>query len=848
MLSLPIDSFVPEIRERLRRDGALVLEAEPGAGKTTRVPPALLDDVDGEVLVLEPRRLAARMAARRVAEERGERVGGTVGYRIRFEEAASAATRLTFVTEGVFLRRVLDDPTLGGVGAVVLDEFHERHLQSDLALALTARARAQRPSLRIVVMSATLEAAPIAAYLGVSSTLAVPGRRFDVAIEHASAKDAPKDAIGRPLESEVAVAVRRLAADGIDGDVLVFLPGAAEIRRAAAACAEWARRSSVDVLPLYGDLSPDEQDRAVLPGPRRKVILSTNVAETSLTIEGVVAVVDSGLARVASHSPWSGLPTLKVQRVSRASATQRAGRAGRTRAGRCLRLYTRHDHDTRPPFETPEIRRLDLAEPLLMLAATGVEDPVRFPWFEAPGPAALDAARVLLERLGAIDDRFRPTETGRRMLQLPLHPRQARLVVEAERRGVGREGCIVAALVGEGELSRDRGAAKVSGPADVLADLDRFAEAERVRFEPDRLRGLGLDVGTTLSVNRVRKQLGQSVRAGAARPPTGEAIDAALGLAILAGYPDRVARRRRPGGAELVLSAGGTAQLAPSSVVRDAELLVALDAEERGEQGRSGVVTVRSASRVEPEWLLDLYPERLADRADFTWNAEAGRVDVARRLVYDQLTIDERRAPARSEDGEAASQVLLEAVRARGARAFVDGDALERLLGRLAFARGAAPELGLPAVGDDEVAAALAAICAGKTRLDELSGAELMHTLVDDRQRRALDEWAPERVTLPGGRAVRVQYPPGQPPYIESRLQDFFGMLDGPKVARGRVALTLHLLAPNQRAVQVTSDLAGFWERHYPSVRRELCRRYPRHAWPDDPKVAQPPSPRPRRS
>jgi ATP-dependent helicase HrpB len=847
MLSLPIDAFLPQIREGLREGGALVLEAEPGAGKTTRVPPALLDVVDGEILVLEPRRLAARMAARRVADERGERAGGTVGYRVRFEEAVSAKTRLTFVTEGVFLRRVLEDPKLGGVDAVVLDEFHERHLQSDLALALAKRVREARAGLRIVVMSATLEAAPIAQYLGAATTLSVPGRRFEVALEHQSAREVTD----RPLEQEVAAAVRRLIADGLDGDVLVFLPGAAEIRRAAAACAELARRHDLDVLPLHGDLSPEEQDRAVEPGPRKKVILSTNVAETSLTIEGVVAVVDSGLARVASHSPWSGLPTLRVQRVSRASATQRAGRAGRTRAGRCLRLYTKHDYDTRPAFELPEIRRLDLAEPLLQLAATGVPDPARFDWFEPPGQAALEAARELLQRLGAVDAGFSPTEIGRRMLAFPLHPRQARLVVEAERRGVAREACVVAALLGEGELARERGAAKVSGPADVLADLDRFDEATRVRLQPDRLRGLGLDVGATLATERVRKQLERVARTGTPRPRTGEEVDQSLGLAILAGYPDRVARRRKAGGAELVLSSGGTAQLAQSSVVRDAELMVALDAEERGEQGRAGVVSVRSASRVEPEWLLDLAADRLVERVEPVWNAEAGRVDVVRRLVYDQLTIEERRAPARADDGEVASAVLLEAARARGARALVDGEALERLLGRLAFLRSAAPELAIPPVGDAEVDAALAALCIGKTRLDELDGAELLHALLaplPPEVRRKLDDWAPERVTLPGGRAVRVQYPTGQPPFIESRLQDFFGMLDGPRVARGRVALTLHLLAPNQRAVQVTSDLAGFWERHYPSIRRELCRRYPRHAWPDDPKTAQPPSPRPRRS
>lgn len=843
MLKLPIDEVLPEIAAHLRREPALVLEAEPGAGKTTRVPAALLDVVAGEVLVLEPRRLAARLAARRVAAERGEKIGETVGFRVRFEEAVGRSTRLVFLTEGVFLRRVLSDPQLRGVGAVVLDEFHERHLQSDLALALCRRLQATRPELKIVVMSATLEAAPIAEYLG-ARTMKVAGRRFDVAVGFAS-----PTGVERPLEQQVATAVRELVADGVGGDLLVFLPGAAEIRRAGAACAEVARRLDLEVVPLHGDLPAEEQDRAVEPGRRRKVILSTNVAETSITIEGVGAVIDSGLARVAGHSPWSGLPTLRVQRISKASATQRAGRAGRTREGRCVRLYGRHDYDTRAPFEVPEVRRLDLAESLLTLAASGVRDPASFGWFEPPTPAALEAARALLERLGAVDGAFAPTELGRRMLTFPLHPRQARLVVEAEKRGVGREGCLVAALLGEGSLSRDRGPARTSGPADVLGELDRFGEAERVRFDPERLRGLGLDVGATLAVNRVRKQLDRLVRGGGGERLDGAAVDEALGLAILAGYPDRVARRRRPGSSDLVLSAGGTAQLAPSSVVREAELLVALDAEERGEQGRSGQVMVRSASRVEPEWLLDLHAERLAERTEHVWNSEGGHVDVLRRLTYDQLVIDETRAPARASEDTAASQVLYEATRGR-LRALVEPEALDRLIGRVAFVARAAPELALPAIGDAEVDAALKAACQGCTRLDELSGEAVLAGLLaplDGNQRRKLDELAPERVTLPGGRALRVQYPLDQAPFVASRMQDFFGMVDGPRLARGRVPLTLHLLAPNQRAVQVTSDLAGFWDRHYPALRRELGRKYPRHFWPDDPRTAEPPAPRGRR-
>jgi ATP-dependent RNA helicase HrpB len=809
LTALPIDPLLPEIVASLRQNPSLVLEAPPGAGKTTRVPPALLDVVDGEILVLEPRRLAARLAARRVAEELGGKVGGLVGYRVRFEDVTQRSTRIVFVTEGVLLRRLASDPSLAGVGAVLLDEFHERHLHGDLGLALARRLQRTRPQLRIAAMSATLEADPVAAYLGGCPILRAEGRRFEVTVEHAARVSE------KPLESDVAQAVRQLLVTEPDGDILVFLPGAAEIRRAQAALSSLP---NADVVMLHGDLAPEEQDRAIRPGARRKVILSTNVAETSVTIEGVVAVVDSGLHRLASHSPWSGLPTLKVAKISRASATQRAGRAGRLRPGRCLRLYTKHDFDLRPAHDPPEVARVDLTETVLLLGALGVGD---LDWFEPPNAAALDAARALLVRLGALDAGGAVTALGRRMLELPVHPRQARLLVEAEARGVADDAAVVAALVGERELTRKK--EKVAGPSDLLADLDRFRVAERVRLHPDRLRGLGLDVGAALAVDRLRKQLRAALRPARRMPDSPEA-DAAIGLCVLAGYPDRVARRRQPGGRELVLSSGGTATLSPDSVVQS-EWMVAVDAEER-----SGVM-VRAASAIEPDWLIELYADRLHESRTCVWGA--GRVEVVEKLAYDQLTLDEKRGPAPPSDE--ASRVLCEAARTRVR--FEDGT-----LERIAFARAQLPDAGLPALDADT---ALARLCEGRTRLDELAEEQLLD-LLDGKQRRELAELAPPRVTLPGGRSVKVHYPAGQPPFIESRLQDFFGMARGPTVGRGRVPLTLHLLAPNQRAVQVTSDLAGFWERHYPAIRRELGRKYPRHAWPDNPLTARPPEPRKR--
>jgi ATP-dependent helicase HrpB len=860
MQALPIDPLLPEVTDALRRGTGLVLEAPPGAGKTTRVPRALLDAgfaERGEIVVLEPRRLAARMAARRVAEELGEEVGGTVGYQVRFEDVSSARTRVRFVTEGTLTRRLLRDRELAGVAVVLLDEFHERHLDGDLALALLRRLQlGPRPDLRVGAMSATLEAGPVAEFLG-APRLRSEGRLFEIAVEHLEQKD------DRPLESQVASAVRRLVDEGLDGDVLVFLPGALEIRRATDACAKVARDADLLVLPLHGSLPPAEQDRAVRRADRRKVILSTNVAETSVTIDGVVAVVDSGLARVAHHSPWSGLPTLRVAKVSRASATQRAGRAGRTRPGRCLRLYTRGDLLARPEHDAPEVARADLAEAALQLVAAGV-DPATFAWFEPPPTAAREAATTLLGRLGAIEagglgggapHRATLTSTGARMLRFPLHPRLARLVVEGERRGIAREAATLAALLDERDLATGspHRAKDARHRSDVLDALERFDEAEAVGFSPERLRWMGIDAGRAAAVDRTRKQLARLVDTRAAPVPGSPARweEAAL-IAVLAGFPDRVGRLRRPANAtgrsarEIVLAGGGTAALSEASGVAEVDLVVAVDVEERSEHtGTRSRAVVRVASAVEPDWLLDLFTDAVRDTTEATWNAAAERVEVVRRLSYDGLVLEETRG-AQGDPAEVA-RVLAEAVRAKGWRAFARGDDVDQWLLRAALVRQHCPELGLPALDEAGIEAMLASLCEGSRSFADLKDHDLgakLRAELGAVNARAIDELAPEHVALPGGRRLRVTYAEGAAPSVESRLQDFFGMRQGPAIARGRVPVVIHLLAPNHRDVQVTTDLAGFWSRHYPAIAKELRRRYPRHAWPDDPLTAAPPAPR----
>jgi ATP-dependent helicase HrpB len=906
MQPLPIDALLPEAVESLRRAPSLVVEAPPGAGKTTRVPPAVLDAGlagVGDVLVLEPRRLAARMAARRVAEERGERVGKTVGYQVRFEEVSSRATRLRFLTEGVLTRRLLADPLLKGVGCVVLDEFHERHLQADLALALLRRLQqTSRPDLKIIAMSATLDAAPVARFLNDCPVLRCEGRRFEVKIEHLARPDE------RPLEAQVESAVRRLVSEGLDGHVLVFLPGAASIRRAQAECARVVAEAGLLLLPLHGELPAAEQDAAVQPSERRKLILSTNVAETSVTIEGVAAVIDSGLARLAGHSPWSGLPVLKVSRVSRASAAQRAGRAGRTREGRCLRLYTAQDFNARPEHETPEVQRLDLAESALELRAAGVGALREFEWFESPSPEALEAAETLLRRLSATDAGGRVTPIGRSMLRFPLHPRLGRILFEAESRGVAREACTIAALIAERDMragrvafggkeparererERARRGAKTHGSSDLLELLDLFSEAEAGGFAVERVRRLGLEPNAVRAVERVRGQLRrllgrgpqaetdndkfnsatdekvkseskdlksktgtqEEIKGVAQERSDGQLSDARekeLLISILAGYPDRVARRRagverREESLELLLSGGGTAELAPESVVRRAEFLVAVDAEERDDasrgRARAAKTIVRLASAIEPDWLLDLFADSLAEKVEARWNTQAERVEVVRRLVYDQLIIEEWRAERA--EGEEVTRALAGAALDAGPRAFIEGPEVETFLARVEFVARTFPEAGLPALDDEDARAALAGMCEHRRSFAELREAarsgELLERLrrrLSPEQSRLVARMAPERVTLARGRQARVRYEQGSAPRVASRLQDFFGMREGPRVADGRVALVLQLLAPNQRPVQVTTDLAGFWSRHYPQVRRELGRRYPRHAWPEDP-------------
>jgi ATP-dependent helicase HrpB len=834
--SLPIDALLPDVVAALGARPRLVLRAPPGAGKTTRVPAAILDAGlagGGDVLVLEPRRIAARAAAEFVARERGGVVGGEVGYRVRFERRGGPATRLWFLTEGVFGRRLATDPFLERTGVVVLDEFHERHLQGDVALAVARELQATvRPDLRLAVMSATLDTGAVAAALGDATILTSEGRAYPVGVEYD-----PAGARDRPLSHRVAAALRRLL--DAPGDVLVFLPGAAEMRRTAAAIAPVAAAEGLDVVLLHGDLPLDAQRRALAPGPRRRVVLATNVAETALTVEGVAAVIDSGLARIARFDPRHGVNVLRVQPVSRASADQRAGRAGRTAPGRCIRLWPAAEHAGRRAHEAPEVLRLDLARTVLEVRAWGLQDLPRLRWVDPPPAAALARAERLLALLGATDAAGALTPTGRRMLELPAEPRLARLLVEAERAGCAADGALLAALASERDVlgaARAFGARPQDFPpglSDVVLRMELFADAARRGLAPAACRALGLEPRAVRTVERARRQLARLLDSAGAGP----ADPGVLRRCLLAGFPDRVARRRAPGSPRAVMVGGGGLVLGPESVVREAELFVAVDLERTaGPDAR-----VRMASAVEAGWLDALFPGSVETRRELAFDPERLRVVERVRTCYHDLVLAETVSAA--VDRIAAGGLLAAVVRADPAAAGMVGDAEEALLARLRFLARILPALGWPADPGTLLAQVAAGLAAGHVALAELRAVDLAGAIerrLTGAQRAALAREAPPRYRLPSGRLAPVRYPPEGPPRIAARIQELFGLAATPRLAGGRVPLVLELLAPSGRPVQVTDDLASFWRTTYAEVRKQLRGRYPRHAWPEDPLAARP--------
>jgi ATP-dependent helicase HrpB len=836
---LPIDAVLPEILSGLRRHSNVVLRAPTGAGKTTRLPPALLDAGladDGAILVLQPRRVAARAAAARMASERNVEIGGEVGYQTRFDRRITRVTRIACITEGILLRRLLDDPFLDGVAAIVFDEFHERNLASDLALGMVRQVQQTvRPELKIVVMSATLDPAPIASYLGDCPTVESEGRTFPVAIEHL------RDIDRRPIDALAAWGVHELL-PRTSGDLLVFLPGVGEIRSTARQL-ESLHDSGVRVLQLYGDLPPEQQDAVLQPGRERKVILSTNVAETSLTIEGVTGVVDTGLARILRYDDHTGLDRLELSPISQASAQQRAGRAGRTAPGICLRLWPESAHRARPERETPEIRRVDLAGALLQLACWIEPDVAKFPWFEPPRENSVEQSQRLLARLAAVDAHG-ITKLGRTMAQLPLHPRLARMLVEGARLGQPDRVALGAALLSERDpFLRTAGPRRRAGHTSHSDLLDRITALEAFRDHRALESELGtLHRGAAESVLRTSQQLLRQInKVALENSPMPVAPDETVLRAVFSGFPDRLARRRELNSRRGLMVGGRGVRLADASAVDQAELFVCLDVDAAGSEA-----LVRQASEVKRSWLPD---ELLTTKVDIFFDEEKQQLTARRRVVWDDLVLEE--SPAALPSGDAAAKALAEAAAEHWDRVFPpENEAAVAFFTRVQFLSDAMPELGLPRFEREELLALLPAICSGRRSLAEVRRGpwlDYLRAALTYQQLQTLDREAPERLPVPSGNRITLQYERGKRPVLAVKIQELFGLADTPRLAGGRVPVLLHLLAPNMRPQQITDDLKSFWNNTYQQVRKDLRGRYPKHSWPEDPWNA-PPQRRPGRS
>jgi ATP-dependent helicase HrpB len=827
---LPIEPVLPALARALADGSSAVLQAPPGAGKTTRVPLALLEARwlgSGRIVVLEPRRLAARAAAQRMAEQLGEPVGRTVGYRVRADTRVGRETRIEVVTEGVLTRMLQADPALEGVGLVVFDEFHERSIHSDLGLALCLQSRALlREELRILVMSATLDGEPVAALLGGAAILTSEGRAHPVDTRHL-----PAPGPGA-LEAGVERAVRLAVAEEA-GDVLVFLPGAAEIRRVEARLREEGLGPGVEVLPLFGSLPQEAQDRAIAPGRpgRRKVVLATSIAETSLTIEGVRVVVDGGRMRVPKFSPRSGMPRLATVSVTRASADQRRGRAGRLGPGVCYRLWSAAEDRSLVPHGTPEILEADLAPLALELAVWGIADPAELAWLDPPPEAAFAQARELLEQLGALDAGGAVTAHGRRMTEFGTHPRLAHLLLRGAESGYGALACDLAALLGGRDVLRAEGDVR---DADIRVRLGvlRAAAGGGGRV-PARAQGMEVD---RAGVRRVAEEARAWRRRLGVRDDEVRDADAA-GLLLAFAYPDRIAQRRPGGGGRFLLRNGRGAALPSPQALSAAEFLVAAELDGRGRESR--VFLAAPLERAE----LEAHFGEQAEVAETTeWDAGAGAVRARRRRTLGALTLQD--APSTDVDAEAVAAALLGGIREAGLRVLPWTPAARQLQQRLGFLHRHEPGWldASEAALLDGLAEWLGPHLFGMRRLADLDRLDLEAALLAglpwDR-RRLLDEVAPTHLLVPSGSRIPLDYADPDAPTLAVRLQEVFGLRDTPRIARGAVPLTIHLLSPAHRPVQVTRDLASFWRTTYFEVRKDLRGRYPKHSWPDDPLAAE---------
>jgi ATP-dependent helicase HrpB len=873
---LPIYEIESEIIVRLQADRRLILSAPTGSGKSTQVPQMLLKHGllgDGQVVILQPRRLAARLLAARVAQELGVRLGDEVGYQIRFENCTSAKTKIRFVTEGVLLRQMIEDPRLRGVSALLFDEFHERHLYGDITLAQALDLQEKhRPDLKLVVMSATLNAGELEKYLSPCATLSSEGRTFPVEIEYLPYRLGLN---GPPIWEIAAEEFSRFVhADGA-GDVLVFMPGGFEISQTIEAIRTTREAKGYIILPLHGELPPKDQDAAVARYERPKVVVATNVAETSITIDGVRLVIDSGLARIARYDSHRGINTLLIEKISQANADQRTGRAGRTAPGKCVRLWSRAEHDERPPHEMPEIRRLDLSEVVLTLKASGVEDLRKFRWLEKPDEISLTHAEELLEDLGALrridsfgvppsggvesknssaqnnlagppeggtPNQLGITPIGRKLLAFPLHPRYARMLLAAQDFGCVHQACLVAALTqGRDLLLRHPGKDVENLREDLLGEkassdfwivMRAWSYAVNNQFRVDACRKLGIHAVIAKQVGPLFEQFLRIAKSEGLDTRPNEVKDEALQKCILIGFSDRVARRLDQGTLRCELVHGRRGVLARESKVQHSPLFVAAEIREVEGRDREVNTILSLATAIETDWLRELFPDDLKSDLHVQFDAREKRVLAAELLKFRGLALAAKRIDP--PPAEAAARLLADEILA-GRLLLPNWDhSVEQWLARLNLLCQECADLQLPAITDDDKKAIIEQLCHGAVSYKDIKEREVKPVVMSwlsPPQRELLDKHAPERLTLPNGRTPKVNYENGKSPFISLRIQELYDVNQTPKIALGRVPVTVHILTPGMKPIQVTQDLANFWREHYPKIKSELARKYPKHFW-----------------
>ena len=837
---LPIESVLPELRTALGDGRSAVLQAAPGAGKTTGVPPALLGErwLEGQrIVMLEPRRLATRAAARRMAQLLGEPVGETAGFRVRGESRVGRRTRIEVVTEGILTRMVQRDPSLEGIGIVIFDEYHERSLDADLALALTLDARdVLRPDLRVLVMSATVDGERVARLIGDAPVITSEGRVFPVETRYIERRSEMR------IEDAVAAVVRRALRDD-PGDLLAFLPGAGEIRRTYDLLVGGALPPGTQVFPLHGNLSPEEQDRAILPSApgERKIVLATSIAETSLTIEGVRVVVDSGLTRVPKFSPRTGMTRLDTVRVSRASADQRRGRAGRLASGVCHRLWPEHEQHHLLAHSTPEILEADLAPVALELAAAGATDPAALRWLDVPPAAAYSQARELLRELGALEPdepagsgSGRITAHGRRMLEFPLHPRLAHMALSAASLGTTRLACDAAALLSERDPLRADGSAPLD--ADIELRLALIGGGSRDNAVP----GQRVDADALRRIRRESERLNDLLTAARRSDQSAATTGGSVGMGLLVAfaYPDRIAQLRAPGSGRFLLRNGSGAALAGAQTLSDSPYVVVAELDGRRPESRIFLAASITLEEIEAHFGDQIATEQIVE-----WNARTRAVVTREVERLGAIVLIDR--PVRNPDDSRVTEVLLDAIATEGVEALPWTERARSLRQRLAFLRRL--DASWPDVSDAALTSTLGTWLgphlAGARSIEDVGRLDLASALLAglpwDR-RTAIDELAPTHMVVPTGSRIPIDYGDPDAPVLAVRLQEMFGLADTPRIARGAVPLTIHLLSPAHRPVQVTRDLAGFWRGSYFEVRKELRGRYPKHSWPDDPLMAEP--------